>query len=390
MIETSDDSVDGSPSEPNIMVTLVPEKKGLFLKYSEYEVKSKSYDTVVRRRYKDFVALYAYLMERYPYRMIPLLPPKQLILDSLLEERRHGLQTWLTVVSMHPVLGCSPILVTFLSDKTADYQYRMRVMYEKQPDEFSRLREDVELPWEDQEKLLASRDRLRKILYSLHRLRKIFDEQAFRAEQQARDMAEVDLILQGLEVRDVFGERTFDDVSQSAQAAARQSERYVQLQRNVVNERIHVLMDLLAAHNDLCQRVEKGIFSEHQKALSKTVGFSRSRLRNSVRGGNATSENGATVTASQSTAPASDTPPATSDPHLNRKCAFALQCVRSETALAEQYLQSLPAILLSYATEESQYHSKVTDIEFIRANRWKYFINFSFAADVEDLASASS
>lgn len=181
--------------------------------------------------------------------MIPILPPKQLMLDSLVEERRHGLQTWLTVVSMHPVLGCSPILVTFMSDKTVDYQYRMCVMYEKQLDEFSRLREDVDLPLEDEEKLIASRDRLRKILYSLHRLRKIFDEQAFRAEQQARDMAEVDMILQGLEVRDVFGrERTLDTISQSAQAAARQSERYVQLQRNVVNERIHVLMDLLAAH----------------------------------------------------------------------------------------------------------------------------------------------
>lgn len=180
--------------------------------------------------------------------MIPVLPPKQLILDSLPEERRHGLQTWLTVVSMHPVLGCSPILIAFMSDKTMDYQYRMRVMYEKQPEEFSRLREDVELPWEDQEKLIASRDRLRKILYSLHRLRKIFDEQAFRTEQQARDMAEVDLILQSLEVRDVFAERTFDNISQSAHAAARQTERYVQLQRNVVNERIHVLMDLLAAH----------------------------------------------------------------------------------------------------------------------------------------------
>ncbi|XP_062564029.1 sorting nexin-8-like isoform X4 [Armigeres subalbatus] len=389
MSGNSDESGDGDPSELSIVVKLVPEKKGLFLKYSEYEIKSKAYDKVVRRRYKDFLILYTYLMERYPYRMIPVLPPKQLILDSLPEERRHGLQTWLTVVSMHPVLGCSPILIAFMSDKTMDYQYRMRVMYEKQPEEFSRLREDVELPWEDQEKLIASRDRLRKILYSLHRLRKIFDEQAFRTEQQARDMAEVDLILQSLEVRDVFAERTFDNISQSAQAAARQTERYVQLQRNVVNERIHVLMDLLAAHNDLCQRVEKGIFSDHQKALSKMLGVSRNRLKNHTSGGNVTSENGSTITSPQSAPPASEIP-ATGDAHLNRKCAFALQCVRSETALAEQYLQSLPAILLSYANEESQYHSKVTDIEFIRANRWKYFINFSFAADVEDMASASS
>ncbi|KXJ75730.1 hypothetical protein RP20_CCG011141 [Aedes albopictus] len=401
----SDDSADGSPSEPNIVVKLVPEKKGVFLKYSEYEVKSKSHDTVVRRRYKDFVTLYTYLMERYPYRMIPLLPPKQLLLDSLHEERRHGLQTWLTVVSMHPVLGCSPILVTFLSDKTADYQYRMQVMYEKQPDEFSRLREDVDLPWEDQEKLLASRDRLRKILYSLQRLRKIFDEQAFRAEQQARDMAEVDMILQGLEVRDVFGERTFDDVSQSAQAAARQSERYVQLQRNVVNERIHVLMDLLAAHNggSSGSNIQRKIRLGKRKFDWRHFSFAGAPILSWIVSGSSSKipenqewsdNNGSTVVAPQSVPPTTNNntndPPATPDAVLNRKCAFALQCVRSETALAEQYLQSLPAILLSYANEESQYHSKVTDIEYVRANRWKYFINFSFAADVEDLASASS
>lgn len=180
--------------------------------------------------------------------MIPDLPPKQLMLDTQLEERRRGLQTWLTIISMHPVLGTSPILITFLSDKTQDHQYRMRVMYEKQVDEFSRLRDDVDLPLEDQEKLAASRDRLRKILHSLQRLRKIFDEQAYRIEQQARDMAEVDLILQNLDVCDVFGEKTFDGMSQSVQTVAKQSERYVQLQRIAVNERIHVLMDVLAAH----------------------------------------------------------------------------------------------------------------------------------------------
>lgn len=180
--------------------------------------------------------------------MIPSLPPKQLMVDSLLEERRRGLQTWLAIIAMHPVLGSSPMLVTFLRDKTPDHLFRMRVAFEKQVDEFSRLRTDVDLPLEDQEKLAASRDRLRKVLHSLHRLRKIFDEQAFRLEQQARDMAEVDLILQGLEVREVFGEKTFDEMSNSAQAVSKHSERYVQLQRNAINERIHVLMELLAAH----------------------------------------------------------------------------------------------------------------------------------------------
>lgn len=323
------------------------------MKYSEYEIKTKAYDAVVRRRYKDFVTLHNYLLEKYPYRMIPSLPPKQLMVDSLLEERRRGLQTWLASICMHPVLGCSPILVTFLSDKTEDHRYRMRVMYEKQVDEFSRLRDDVELPLEDQTKLAASRDRLRTILHSLQRLRNIFDEQTVRAEQQARDMAEVDLILQGLEVRDVFGDKTLEDISHSAQAVSKQSERYVQLQRFAVNERIHVLMEILIAHNELCDRVEKGIFTEYQKALSKSLNISRAKMRSVIRG--STQENLSTLAQREQMQSGEASA-------LGRKCAFALQCVRSETTLAEQYLQALPSILLAYANEESQYHSKMSKI----------------------------
>ncbi|XP_055628448.1 sorting nexin-8-like isoform X2 [Toxorhynchites rutilus septentrionalis] len=348
-----DDSGERSNSEPCIVVTVVPERKGIFLKHSEYEVKTRAYDTIVRRRYRDFIALFNYLIEKYPYRMIPDLPPKQLMLDTQLEERRRGLQTWLTIISMHPVLGTSPILITFLSDKTQDYQYRMRVMYEKQVDEFSRLRDDVDLPLEDQEKLAASRDRLRKILHSLQRLRKIFDEQAYRIEQQARDMAEVDLILQNLDVRQVYGEKTFDGMSHSVQTVAEQSERYVQLQRNAVNERIHVLMDVLAAHNELCDRVEKGVFAEYQRALSKSINISRMKMKSVIRG---------TAADNMSTLAQRETVQCGEANTLGRKCAFGLQCVRSETILAEKYLLSLPSILLSYAREESQYHSKMSKI----------------------------
>ncbi|XP_058829648.1 sorting nexin-8-like isoform X2 [Topomyia yanbarensis] len=332
------------PCEPIIVVTVIPEKKGIFLKHSEYEIKARAYDTVVRRRYKDFVALFSYLVEKYPYRIIPSLPPKQLLPDSLLEARRGGLQTWLTILTMHPVLGSSPILITFLSDRTPDYQYRMRVMYEKQMDEFSRLREDVDLPLEDLKPLAASRDSLRKVLQSLMRLRKIFDEQTSRAEQQARDMAEVDLILQGLDVRNVFEEKTFEEISHSAQKVARHSETYVQLQRNAVNERIHVLMEVLAAHSDLCERVEKGILADYQKALSKSHVADKMKIRSIERGS-------ASNPAHREEADLSE-----------RRCAFALQCVRSETSLTEKYLSSLPSILISYANEESQYHSKMSKI----------------------------
>uniref|UniRef100_A0A182NPV0 PX domain-containing protein n=1 Tax=Anopheles dirus TaxID=7168 RepID=A0A182NPV0_9DIPT len=83
-----EDSTERELNEPHVSVKLIAEKKGLFLKHSEYEIKLKGTEKAVRRRYKDFVTLHRYLAEKYPYRLLPTLPPKQLMLDSLLEERR--------------------------------------------------------------------------------------------------------------------------------------------------------------------------------------------------------------------------------------------------------------------------------------------------------------
>ena len=63
----------------NIKVELVPEKKGLILKHVEYEVTSLRFKSTVLRRYNDFVALYEMVMMRFPYRILPKLPPKKML-----------------------------------------------------------------------------------------------------------------------------------------------------------------------------------------------------------------------------------------------------------------------------------------------------------------------
>lgn len=51
-----------------ITVDLVPEKKGIFLKHSEYLVSSERFMSTVTRRYNDFLALHELLCARFPYR----------------------------------------------------------------------------------------------------------------------------------------------------------------------------------------------------------------------------------------------------------------------------------------------------------------------------------
>ena len=61
-----------------INVTMLPEKEGLFLfQHRNYEVKWARRGSTVIRRYSDFVWLLDCLHKRYPFRQLPLLPPKR-------------------------------------------------------------------------------------------------------------------------------------------------------------------------------------------------------------------------------------------------------------------------------------------------------------------------
>ena len=66
-------------NEELVTVTLLPEKEGVFMfQHRNYEVKSARRGSSVVRRYSDFVWLLDCLHKRYPFRQLPLLPPKRI------------------------------------------------------------------------------------------------------------------------------------------------------------------------------------------------------------------------------------------------------------------------------------------------------------------------
>ena len=66
------------PIEETVTITLLPEKEGMFMfQHRNYEVKSARRGSSVVRRYSDFVWLLDCLHKRYPFRQLPLLPPKR-------------------------------------------------------------------------------------------------------------------------------------------------------------------------------------------------------------------------------------------------------------------------------------------------------------------------
>jgi len=68
----------GRGVEEIVTITVRPDKEGMFMfQHRNYEVKSPRRSSTVARRYSDFVWLLDCLHKRYPFRQLPLLPPKR-------------------------------------------------------------------------------------------------------------------------------------------------------------------------------------------------------------------------------------------------------------------------------------------------------------------------
>ncbi|KAF3904188.1 hypothetical protein AA313_de0209699 [Arthrobotrys entomopaga] len=113
--------------EENITVTALPDKEGMFMfQHRNYQVASTRRGSRVIRRYSDFVWLLECLQKRYPFRQLPLMPPKRLAVNghylsadtAFIERRRRGLARFANALVRHPVLKEETLVVMFLTVPT--------------------------------------------------------------------------------------------------------------------------------------------------------------------------------------------------------------------------------------------------------------------------------
>ncbi|KAK5994403.1 Sorting nexin mvp1 [Cladobotryum mycophilum] len=133
------------PVEEHVLVTLMPGKEGIFMfQHHNYEVASQRRGSKVIRRYSDFVWLLDCLHKRYPFRSLPLLPPKRVAVNgnhlsndgAFIEKRRRGLSRFLSAVVRHPVLSQEQLVVMFLTVPTELAVWRKQATISVQ-DEFT-------------------------------------------------------------------------------------------------------------------------------------------------------------------------------------------------------------------------------------------------------------
>lgn len=119
----------GKGAEELVTVNLLEEKEGMFMfQHRNYEVASVRRNSKVIRRYSDFVWLLDCLHKRYPFRQLPLLPPKRVAINGnhiaadngFIEKRRRGLARFANALVRHPILREEQLVVMFLTVPTVD------------------------------------------------------------------------------------------------------------------------------------------------------------------------------------------------------------------------------------------------------------------------------
>ncbi|KAG0217548.1 Sorting nexin mvp1 [Mortierella sp. GBA43] len=187
-----------------ISIKFAPEKEGIFLfKHTNYIVESKNRATTVIRRYSDFWWMLEVLAKRFPFRILPKLPPKRLGADeAFLERRLRGLTRFMNALVRHPVLRDDPLVVSFLTEPVELAVWRKNVKISTEDEFTTRLSTSESLAKQIPPTLDAELDKVKKRLPpSVEYYRNIVhvvDRVQKRTEASAADYTRYSLALNAL------------------------------------------------------------------------------------------------------------------------------------------------------------------------------------------------
>ncbi|KAJ8951556.1 hypothetical protein NQ318_020430 [Aromia moschata] len=367
----------------SISIHLVPEKKGLFLKYSEYVVTSNRFSSIVNRRYNDFVALHELLLNRFPYRLVPSLPPKKITSDAhFLESRRRGLCRWLTLVCRHPVISQDPLVQFFLIDQGPDVQHRIRDIFKRAPDEF--MTSDIaatakELLPSEHGQIAVNSQNIRTLVNIVGKLKQLTDASIDRQSEAGRHLDEFSSqlktlstlnITQGQTIIENWSEtqREINSIARELKPLSSKTTQHADNEQITVSERLGLLLDILVAHKELCERLDKGLHHDHAVALSKLLSLKKRKIQGVIRGTDA--ESVEKLESKMLTQESVIT-------NMELRSDFSLYCVHMETQLVYAYLGTLSPILNSLITLRIKSHSELHDL-------WKHVQSFVQQHSISD------
>uniref|UniRef100_A0A8C5R384 PX domain-containing protein n=1 Tax=Leptobrachium leishanense TaxID=445787 RepID=A0A8C5R384_9ANUR len=356
-----------------VQVELIPEKKGLFLKHVEYEVSSSRFKSSVYRRYNDFVVFQEMLLQKYPYRMVPALPPKRMLGADreFIESRRRALKRFVNLVARHPSFWDDILVNIFLSYNGQEVQNRMRESIRGVGDEYvtSQISTQAKdfLPSDIQVQFVASRELIRNIFNSFYKLRDRAERMAARAIDNATDLLGFGKELSALG-SDTTPLPSWAALNQSTWGALKQALKGLsvefalladkaaqqgKLEEIDVVEKLNLFLDLLQSYKDLCERHEKGVLHKHQKALHKYSLMKKQMISASVQ-----NKEGESVEQLESRIAEQENAIMV----MELRNFFSLYCLHQETQLIHIYLPLTSHILGAFVNSQIQGHKEMTNV----------------------------
>ncbi|KAI0953926.1 hypothetical protein AcV7_007318 [Taiwanofungus camphoratus] len=173
--------------QETVYVNVLGQHGFLLNRYLVYEI-STDRGAPVPRRYSEFVFLWDCLVRRYPFRLLPALPPKRLGPDeSFLEQRRKGLARFLNFVINHPVIKEDGLLSVFLTEPSLEaWRKHSSVSYEEESasKRVDRI-EEMSIPSDLEEKLAIVRGKIGFLIEHWQRICMLAERVVRRREAEA-------------------------------------------------------------------------------------------------------------------------------------------------------------------------------------------------------------
>ncbi|KAI0073526.1 hypothetical protein K474DRAFT_1649455 [Panus rudis PR-1116 ss-1] len=154
--------------QDTVNVNILGQQGFILNRYLVYEVATER-AAPVPRRYSEFVFLWDVLVKRYPFRLLPQLPPKRIGPDeSFIEQRRRGLARFLNFVMQvqfllnHPVIKDDGLLQVFLTEPSFEHwRKQATISYdEESTTKFVDSIEEMSIPSDLDDKLAVVRQKI--------------------------------------------------------------------------------------------------------------------------------------------------------------------------------------------------------------------------------------
>lgn len=353
-----------------IAVELEPEKKGLVLKHREYTVTSTLHKSSVQRRYNDFIAFHEILLMRYPYRLVPRLPPKKIVANTeFIEERRRALKRFLVLVLRHPAMSDDPIVTYFLTFKGSDAGSKLKEQYKGVPDEFltnpmaSKAKEHV--PGDTQGNLTNSRQQIYYIHKYIEQMKDVVARLAGRSTGYAVDMLSFSKSLGALADESsattdwaTGGNRTWQRLQKGFKslvvpfaAVAEKSSIYSTHEIEGVEDYLEMFMDLTTGYKDLIERHEKGILREHHIALHKMQQYKQKQMSTAVKSNEGMDQLEHKIVQQEDAIH-----------NMENRNFFSLLCLQLETRLIHSNMMMLVRMLQNLVDIETRKHTELCSL----------------------------